>query len=334
MVYPGRLLYSLTRYLLRQKLRGIKKFPWVLMLEPLFRCNLSCSGCGRIREYGSFASLMLSPEQCLEAAREAGAPIVCLTGGEPLLHPGIDKIVSLIAAEGFYIFLSTNGILLESSLNRFNSNPNLCFVVHLDGLRERHDALVGKEGVFDAAVSGIRAAKERGFRVHVNTTVYKGSNPEEVGELFIFLASLGVDGVIVSPGYSYEAVEADVFLSRREIREMFQRLFARRYPGVKFYNTPLYFDFLQGKRELSCTPWSSPTRNPLGWRSPCYLLGDRHFPSFSELMAQTPWEKYGAGNDPRCSQCLTHCGYEASAISAIRGLRDIWRLLRWQLTGR
>jgi len=334
MVYPGRLLFSLTRYLVARKLGRASRFPWVLMLEPLFRCNLSCSGCGRIREYGEYAALMLSPKQCLEAAREAGAPIVCLTGGEPLLHPQIEAIVELLTSARYYVFLSTNGLLLEASLPRFRRNPYLCFVVHLDGLREEHDALVGREGVFDTAVSGIAEAKRRGFRVHVNTTVYKGSDPDGIGELFLFLSSLGVDGIIVSPGFSYEAVEADVFLSREEVRSTFRRLFSRSFPGVKFYNTPLYFEFLTGRRELRCFPWASPTRNPLGWRSPCYLLGDRHFPSFAELMSLTPWGKYGVGNDPRCAQCLTHCGYEASAIESMSGLRDVWRLIRWQLTGR
>jgi len=305
----------------------------VLMLEPIFRCNLACAGCGRIREYRDVLDEVLTVDECLAAVDEAGAPVVCLTGGEPLLHPDIERIVNGIIARKRFLFLSSNGLLVSDSLSKFRPNPYLSFVVHLDGLAQAHDQIAGREGVFDTAIAAIQAAKKAGFQVRTNTTFYKGASAEEIKELFLFLSRLGVDGIMVAPAFSYEAVDGDVFLSRAEINDVFQGVYNMRN-RVRFYNTPIYLEFLAGKRELSCTPWSTPARNPKGWRRPCYLIADEHCQSFRELVEQTPWEKYGVGHDPRCANCMVHSGFEASAIDAAgKSLSDLWRMIRWNFFG-
>lgn len=329
MIFSWQLSWSLAKYILGNKLRGRKRFPLVLMLEPTFRCNLSCEGCGRIREYRDIVDQMLSTNECLAAVDEAGAPVVCITGGEPLLHPEIEQIVQGIVAKKRFIYFSTNGLLLADYLGKFKPSPYLSFVLHLDGLAESHNRFAGRQGVFETAIAGIRAAKQAGFQVYTNTTIYKGTNQKEIEQLFVFLSQIPVDGIMVAPAFSYEVVNGDVFLSRNEVIDIFQPVYELR-KRFRFYNTPIYLEFLAGKRELRCTPWSNPTRNPKGWRRPCYLIADGHCWSFRELMEETPWEKYGVGNDPRCSNCMVHCGFEASALEEVgKNLSDFWRTIRW-----
>jgi len=333
MVFSWQLSLSLVKYIMANKLRGRKRFPLVLMLEPTFRCNLSCEGCGRIREYRDILGKMLSADECLAAVDEAGAPVVSITGGEPLLHPEIEKIVQGIVARKRFIYFCTNGLLLEKSLSKFKPSPYFSFVLHLDGLAESHDRFAGRQGVFETAIAAMRAAKQAGFQVRTNTTIYRGTNLKEIEQLFILLSQIPVDGIMVAPAFSYEAVNGDVFLSRNEIIDMFQPIYELR-KRFRFYNTPIYLEFLAGKKELRCIPWSNPTRNPKGWKRPCYLITDGHCQSFRELMEETPWEKYGVGNDPRCSNCMVHCGFEASALEEVgKNLSNLWQTIRWNFFG-
>lgn len=333
MVFPRQLTFSLSKYLIKNKLRGRKRFPLVLMLEPTFRCNLTCAGCGRIREYSDILDQSLTVEDCMEAVEESGAPVVSITGGEPLIHPDIDKIVNGIIAKKRFVHLCTNGLLLEKSLSKFKPTPYLCFVLHMDSLAETHDEIAGRKGVFDTALAGMRAAKKAGFQIRTNTTIYKRTNLDEIQELFSLLSQIPVDGLMVSPAFNYEAVGSDDFLSREESTQIFQPIYDLR-KQFRFYNTPLYLEFLAGKREFQCTPWSTPTRNPKGWKIPCYLITDGHCNSFKELMEDTPWEKYGVGNDPRCANCMVHCGFEASAVDAAgKSLSGMWKTIKWNFFG-
>jgi hopanoid biosynthesis associated radical SAM protein HpnH len=329
MGFSRQLSWSLTRYLIGNKLRGTKRFPLVLMLEPSFRCNLACAGCGRIREYRDILDVTLPLEECLASVDEAGAPVVCITGGEPLLHPEIGQIVRGITARKRFVYLSTNGLLLQDSLGKFAPSPYMSFVLHLDSLAETHDRFAGRKGVFETAISAMRSAKRADFQVRVNTTIYKSADMKEIEQLFAMLSQIPVDGIMVAPGFSYEAVNNDIFLSRGEVNEAFRQIYGlrKRFP---FYNTPVYLEFLAGKRELKCTPWSNPTRNPKGWKRPCYLITDGHCQSFRELLEETHWERYGAGNDPRCRNCMMHCGFEASAIDEIgRSPSTLWQMISW-----
>lgn len=333
MVFPWQLSLRLTTYLFGNRLRRRKRFPLVLMLEPTFRCNLACAGCGRIREYGDILDQMLTADQCLAAVEEAGAPVVSITGGEPLLHPDIERIVGGILGRKRFIYLCTNGLLMEKSLSKFEPNPYLSFVLHLDGLARTHDQIAGRSGVFDTAIAGIGAAKKAGFQVRTNTTIYKGTDLKEIEELFALLSQVGVDGIMVSPAFSFEAVDNDVFLSRSEANGIFQSMHNLR-KRFRFYNTPIYWEFLEGKRELKCIPWSNPTVNPKGWKRPCYLVTDGHCQSFRELMEETPWERYGVGNDPRCANCMVHYGFEADAVGqAGKSLSNLSKTMRWNFLG-
>ncbi len=316
MGFSRELSWSLTRYLVGNKLHGVKRYPLVLMLEPSFRCNLACTGCGRIREYKDILDVTMSAGECLAAVEESGAPVICLTGGEPLLHRDIQQIVDGIIATKRFVYLSSNGLVLEDSLKKFKPSPYMSFVLHLDSLAERHDDFAGRKGVFDTAVNAIKAAKKAGFQVRVNTTIYKGTDLREIHQLFSMLSGIPVDGIMVAPAFSYEANNNDVFMSRQEVTNVFRELYEsrKRYP---FYNTPVYLQFLAGKRELKCSPWSNPTRNPKGWKKPCYLITDGHCRSFKELLEETDWDRYGTTNNPRCANCMMHCGFEASAIDEI-----------------
>lgn len=333
MVFPWQLTSSLTRYLVKNKLQGKKRFPLVLMLEPTFRCNLACSGCGRIREFKDIIDQALTVDESLAAVDESGAPVVSITGGEPLIHPDIEQIINGIIARKKFVYLCTNGLLLEDALKKFKPSPYMSFVLHLDSLAKTHDQIAGREGVFDIAISGMRAAKRAGFQVRTNTTIYRRSNHREIEELFASLSQIPVDGLMVSPAFSYEAVDGGDFLSRREFIDIFQPIYKFR-KRFRFYNTPLYLEFLAGKREFQCTPWSTPTRNPKGWKRPCYLITDGHCQSFKELMEDTPWDKYGVGNDPRCANCMVHCGFEATAIDKA-GVSPVgmWKMIKWNLLG-
>jgi hopanoid biosynthesis associated radical SAM protein HpnH len=309
---------EIGKYLVAQRLRGRKRFPLILMLEPLFRCNLACVGCGKIQHPAEVLKQNLTPEQCFKAAEECGAPVVSIPGGEPLLHPQIDEIVRGLIARKKFIYLCTNGLLLEKSLPKFEPSPYLTFTVHLDGMRDLHDKSVDRKGVFDTAVKAIRAAKSRGFRVATNTTVFDGTSPQDMHEFFDFVSTLGVDGMTISPGYNYEwAPDQDHFLKREQTRALFREVLAPQKAGQKkwdFNNSPLFLDFLTGEKEYECTPLGSPSYSVFGWQKPCYLLNEGYYQTFQELLDKTDWSKYGrASGNPKCADCMVHCGYEPTA---------------------
>jgi hopanoid biosynthesis associated radical SAM protein HpnH len=311
-------------YIVAQRLKGRKRFPLVLMLEPLFRCNLACQGCGKIQHPTEILKQNLSPEACFAAVEECGVPVVSIPGGEPLLHPQIDEIVRGLIARKKFIYLCTNAILLEKSLDKFEPSPYLTFSVHLDGLREEHDRCVDREGIFDKAIAAIKVAKAKGFRVTTNTTVFQGAKPAEVQQFFDFLQTLGIDGMMISPGYSYEwAPDQDHFLQREQTRALFRDILAPWRTGQKpwnFNHNPLFLDFLMGDRDYECTPWGSPSYSVLGWQKPCYLLNEGYYQSFQELLDQTDWDNYGhTSGNPKCADCMVHCGYEpTAAIDALK----------------
>ncbi|MGK7880564.1 MAG: adenosyl-hopene transferase HpnH [Crocosphaera sp.] len=305
-------------YIVSQRLKGCQRFPLVLMLEPLFRCNLACSGCGKIQHPTDILARNLTPEECFNAVEECGAPVVSIPGGEPLLHPQIDEIVKGLVERKKFVYLCTNAILLEKSLHKFEPSPYFCFSVHLDGLKEHHDKCVDRKGVFDKAIAGIKAAKAKGFRVTTNTTVFEGTDPKEMQEFFDFLETLGTDGMMISPGYSYEwAPDQDNFLKREETKKLFREILMPWKLGKKKWNfnhNPLFLDFLLGEKDYECTPWGSPSYSVLGWQKPCYLLNEGHYQTFNELMEETQWENYGrASGNPKCADCMVHCGYEPTA---------------------
>ena len=309
---------SVGTYIISQRFKGRKRFPLVLMLEPLFRCNLACSGCGKIQHNTDILAPNLTPEECFKAVEECGAPVVSIPGGEPLLHPQIDEIVKGLVERKKFVYLCTNAILLEKSLHKFEPSPYFCFSVHLDGLREHHDKCVDRPGVFDKAIAGIKAAKAKGFRVTTNTTVFEGTDPKEMHEFFDFLETLGTDGMMISPGYSYEwAPDQENFLKREQTKALFQKILTPWKLGQKKWNfnhNPLFLDFLVGDKDYECTPWGSPSYSVLGWQKPCYLLNEGHYKTFDELMEKTEWENYGqASGNPKCADCMVHCGYEPSA---------------------
>ncbi len=310
--------FEIGKYLITQKLKGNKKYPLVLMLEPLFRCNLACSGCGKIQHPVEILKQNLTPEQCFKAAEECGAPVVSIPGGEPLLHPQIDEIVKGLIKRRKFIYLCTNGILLEKSLDKFTPSPYLTFMIHLDGMREWHDKCVDRKGVFDTAIKAIKAAKAKGFRVNTNSTIFQGANPQEMQEFFDYLTEIGVDGMQISPGYSYEwAPDQDHFLQREQTRALFREILAPFKAGKKkwnFYHNPLFLDFLTGEKDYECTPWGSPSYSVLGWQKPCYLLNEGYYTTFKELLEDTDWSKYGrASGNKKCADCMVHCGYEPTA---------------------
>jgi len=304
-------------YILRQKLRGNTRYPLVLMLEPLFRCNLACAGCGKIDYPDPILNRRMSVQECIDAAEECGAPIVSIPGGEPLLHKDIVDIVDGLVARKKFVYLCTNALLMEKRLDRFTPSPYLTFSVHLDGDREHHDRAVSQEGVFDRAVSAIRAARQRGFRVTINCTLFDYADPKNVAEFLSFACDeLDVEGVTVAPGYAYErAPVQEHFMTRTRTKEFFRALF-RLGTGRKwrFNQSSLYLDFLAGNQQYRCTPWGNPTRNIFGWQRPCYLISEGYAPSFKSLMEETDWESYGTGNYEKCANCMVHCGYEPTAV--------------------
>ena len=301
-------------YLLKSKLSGRKRFPLVTMLEPLEACNLACEGCGRIREYEPVIDKALSTDQCLAAVEESGAPIVSIAGGEPTLHPQIDEIVNRITAQKKFVFLCTNALLMERVMKKIPPSKYFCWVVHLDGMEEAHDASVYRKGVFKIAVRGIETALERGYRVTTNTTMFNGCDENDLIEMFTMLTDMGIEGCMVSPGYQYEAVpNQELFMSRQKARAIFKNVLDPKRK-LRFYNNPLYLDFLRGDRDYQCTAYSNPTYTVMGWREPCYLLGDRHTQDVSDLFDEKLWERYGVGKDPRCANCMMHCGFESATI--------------------
>ncbi len=309
-----------------------KRFPIVLMLEPLHACNLTCTGCGRIREYESTITERIPLEECLAAVDECGAPMVSICGGEPMMYPQIGELVSGILERNKNIYLCTNGMFIVRRLHEFTPDKRFFFNVHLDGLEKTHDMCVEKDGVFREAIEGIKAAKAAGFMVCTNTTVYKETDMKEIAALFEYLQPFEVDGHQLSPAYGYSAVnDREIFMTRDDIHEKFKdvdTLFKR----FRLNQTPMFLEFLKGDRDLPCTAWGNPTYNIKGWKGPCYLITDAHYKTFEALMTQTPWENYGHGNDPRCEHCMVHCGYEPSAALGINAkLADSFKMLTWAL---
>ena len=316
-------------YIAKNKLRGRKRFPLVTMLEPLEKCNLACEGCGRIREYEPVIDRMLSVDDCMTAVEESGVPVVSIAGGEPTMHPQIAEIVNQITARKRFVYLCTNALLMERVMRDIPPSKYLCFVVHLDGMEEAHDRSVYRKGVFKIAVRAIRAGLEQGYRVTTNTTVFNGCDEDDLIEMFTMLTDMGIEGCNVSPGYKFEAVpNQELFISRKKARKVFKNVLDPKRK-LRFYNNPLYLDFLRGDREYQCTAWSNPTYTVLGWREPCYLLGDRHTQDVDDLYKDELWERYGVGKDPRCANCMMHCGFEsASLFGALRSPADAYRLLK------
>ncbi|MGO8920045.1 MAG: adenosyl-hopene transferase HpnH [Stellaceae bacterium] len=303
-------------YVAAQRLKGVERYPLVLMLEPLFRCNLACAGCGKIDYPDAILNQRLSVEECLQAVDECGAPVVSIAGGEPLLHREIDEVVRGIIARKKFVYLCTNALLMEKKLHLFQPNPFFVWSVHLDGDQEMHDHSVCEDGVYERAEAAIALAKSRGFRVNINCTLFDGAKPERVAKFFDHVMAIGVDGITVSPGYAYErAPDQAHFLNRRKTKELFRDVF-RRGRGHKwsFSQSSLFLDFLAGNQSYHCTPWGNPTRNYFGWQRPCYLLGEGYAKSFRELMEETNWDAYGTGNYEKCADCMVHSGYEATAV--------------------
>ena len=321
-------------YILGKKLRGTQKYPLVLMLEPLFRCNLACPGCGKIDYEDSILNKRLSAEECLAAVDECGAPIVSIPGGEPLLHKEIDTIVSGIIARKKFVYLCTNGLLLEKKLNLFKPSQYLTFSVHLDGLEEQHDHAVNQPGTFKRAVSAIKKARSLGFRVNVNCTLFNHMTADEVAAFFTFCSEdLDIEGITVSPGYAYErAPDQEHFLNRSRTKQLFRDIFERRGDSKwRFSQSSLFLDFLAGNQQYRCTPWGNPTRNIFGWQRPCYLLNEGYTRTFRELMEETAWDRYGTGNYEKCADCMVHCGYEATAVNDT--VSNPWKALMVALRG-
>src|SRR3954464_10291385 len=319
-------------YLIKQKLLGRERYPLVLMLEPLFRCNLACFGCGKIDYPDAILNRRLSVKECLDAVDECGAPMVAIPGGEPLIHKEIGEIVKGIVARKKFVSLCTNALLLEKKLHLFEPSPYLFFSVHLDGLKAHHDKSVCQEGVFDRAVSAIKAATAKGFTVNVNATIYDGHPPADIAAFLDFAKELGV-GVSISPGYAYErAPDQEHFLGRRKTKELFRDILSRG-KGKKWtlVHSSLFLDFLAGNQTYHCTPWGMPTRNIFGWQKPCYLLGEGYTRSFKELMETTDWDSYGTGRYEKCANCMAHCGYEPTA--AIATFANPLRALKVALRG-
>ncbi len=333
MRFPLSLTASLAGYILKKKLtNGHSRFPLVLMLEPLHACNLTCTGCGRIREYQETITESLTVEQCLRAVDECGAPVVSICGGEPMIYPPLGKLVEKILERKKHIYLCTNGMFIEKRLGEFRPSHRFFFNVHLDGLEKTHDMCVERQGVFQAAVAGIRAAKKAGFMVCTNTTIYKETDMAEIEALFEYLQQFDVDGHMLSPAYSYQAVNTkEIFMTRQDIHEKFRRA-DRLFQRFKLNTSPIYVEFLKGERQLTCTAWGNPTYNPRGWKGPCYLITDAHHSNFEDFIQRTPWEKYGYGQDPRCENCMVHCGYEPSAALGVnRKLGDSLKMIAWAL---
>lgn len=332
MRFPLGLTASLATYIVRKRMSRERFVPLVLMLEPLFACNLNCSTCGRIREYQDCMSEMMTVDECLEASAECGAPIVSICGGEPLIYPHIAELVERLIANKKYVYLCTNGVLLAAAVDKLKPSKRLILNVHIDGPPEVHDKIVEKNGAHEAATKGMMLAARAGFQITVNTTICKQTNMSQIDAQMDKLSQIGVGSFMLSPAYSYESVEEkDCFMSRADVYEKFKNIdaMAKRH---RLCDTPIYLDYLKGQRELECTAWGNPTRNVVGWRSPCYLIADKHVATYKELIESTDWESYGVGRDRRCRDCMVHCGFEPTAALMVNKQKgDLWRMIRWQL---
>ncbi|MFL5361793.1 MAG: adenosyl-hopene transferase HpnH [Myxococcales bacterium] len=334
---PAAQMLAVSRYVVKQRLARRERYPLVLMLEPLFRCNLACTGCGKIQYPVQILKKNLSVEECIHASDECGAPVVSIAGGEPLLHPQIADIAKELVARKRFVYLCTNALLLEQKLDLFQPSTYLSFSVHMDGPRSEHDASVCREGVYDVAISAIRAALGRGFRVTTNSTLFDGADPQRMRRFFDEMMALGVEGMMISPGYSYEkAPDQEHFLRRARSHELFSRMLESPRRSWRFNQSPLFLQFLMGKRDFECTPWGNTTYNVFGWQKPCYLLQDGYAKTFRELMEETDWSRYGrkSGN-PRCQDCMVHCGFEPTAVHAtFESPRAMGATLAAMVTGR
>ena len=334
MPIPISQMWTVAKYVVTQKLKGRERYPLVLMLEPLFRCNLACAGCGKIQYPAHILKQELTPEECFKAADECPAPVVNLPGGEPLMHSRIGEIVEGLVARKKYVYLCTNALLLEEKLHLFRPGKYLTFAVHMDGQKEHHDFSVCREGGYDVAVKGIRAAVAAGFRVTTNTTLFDGADPRSVREFFDEMMSLGVEGMMISPGYSYDkAPDQGHFLGRARVRKLFKLILSNRASHWRFNLSPLFMEFLMGRRNLKCAAWGMPTYNLFGWQKPCYLIADGYADTFGELMTGVDWSAYGTESGNRkCTNCMMHSGYETGAVnltfSGLRGLLDTARAIR------
>lgn len=332
MRFPLKQTLKISSYIRKQKGCGKIRFPLVLMLEPLFACNFSCSGCGRIKEYKDSMKDELSLQSALKAVDDANAPVVSICGGEPLLYTKLNELLEGTLKRGKVTYLCTNGWLLSKKIDDMKPHPLLNINVHIDGLANTHDLIVERKGAFDRAIDGVIAAKKKGFTVCTNTTVYVETDVREVIALVDLLEDIGIDGILISPGFDYEDVQnRDLFLKRERITEKFRNLNAIR-KSKKLWTTPLFFDYLEGKRDFNCTPWGNVTYNPKGWKSPCYLITDKHFENFTDFIDDTQWSSYGKGSDQRCNNCMAHCGIEPTvALQAASSFKDGLRMAMWML---
>ena len=336
MPVPISQMWTVASYVLGQKLRGRRKYPLVLMLEPLLRCNLACAGCGKIQFPAHILKRDLSVAECMKAVDECGAPMVSIPGGEPLLHPQISQIVKELVKRKKYIYLCTNALLLKEKLEAgwFEPSKYLTFSVHMDGVEEHHDFAVCRDGTFQKAIEGIRLAVDRGFRVTTNTTLFDGADPNAIREFFDQMMDLGVEGMMVSPGYAYDkAPDQKSFLKRQKTHELFQMVLSNRRDGRnrwRFNQSALFLEFLMGKRSFECTPWGNPTFNMFGWQKPCYLLNEGYVDTFAELMEETEWERYGrASGNSKCQNCMVHCGHEPTAVDyTFSGVPGLWATVK------
>lgn len=316
MSVPLKQVVKVGAYVVRQHLAKRKRYPLVLMLEPLFRCNLACSGCGKIDYPAEILNQRLSVADALAAVDECGAPVVAIAGGEPLLHKEMPEIVEKILERKKFVYLCTNALLLEKKMDQYKPNPYFSWDIHLDGDREMHDKAVSQDGTYDRAIAAIKLAKERGFRLSINCTLFDGAQPERVAKFFDSVMAMGVDGIMTSPGYAYErAPDQAHFLTRQKTKQLFRDILkGGKGKGWKFTQSPLFMNFLAGNENYKCTPWGKPTRNVFGWQRPCYLLGEGYASTFTELMESTDWDKYGTGAYEKCADCMVHSGYESTAV--------------------
>ena len=324
MAVPVSQMWAVSSYVLKNRLIGRKQYPLVVMLEVLFRCNLACAGCGKVQYPAHVLKSQLTPEECFRAVEETGAPIVNIPGGEPLLHPQIGEIVEGLIARGKYVYLCTNALLLKEKMHLFKPSKYFTFTVHLDGERDHHDFSVAHEGTYDIAVEAMKIAIAKGFRVTTNSTLFDGADPGSVRRFFDDMMELGVESMMLSPGYSYDkAPDQSHFLGKQRTRELFRQILSNRKKSWRFNATPLFFEFLMGKRDYECTPWGIPTYTMFGWQKPCYLLQDGYEDTFKELIEETKWEEYGGkSGNPRCANCMVHCGFEPSAVNHTFGSMD------------
>ncbi len=334
MTVPIRQNLRMAQYLMTQKIKGVKKFPLLVELEPLFACNLGCAGCGKIQHPAHELRRRMPVQQAIDAIEECGAPMVSIAGGEPLMHPEIDKIVNELVARKKFVYLCTNALLVRRWWEKFDFTPSpyFAFTIHMDGLRERHDKSVNQSGVFDEAVEAVRWLQARGFRVTTNTTVFNTDTPKTIIDVMNFLNDdLRVDQMMISPAYAYEkAPDQEHFPAVEETHRLFTEAFAggnrKRW---RLNHTPLFLDFLEGKKDYACTAWGIPSYSLFGWQKPCYLMSDGYAKTYKELIDETDWDRYGRGKDPRCANCMAHCGYEPTAVLATMGsLRESLRALR------